>query len=96
MTVYISGPISCIEDMNRKAFSEAEQKLNAMGHRGVNPHEICSTMDPSSTWEQYMREDLKALLRCDAFTMLDGWKDSCGASLENLVAQTLGMPEIKI
>jgi hypothetical protein len=38
-----------------------------------------------------MRNDLKALLDCDALALLDGWQQSAGAHLEMHVAHRVGM-----
>lgn len=40
MKVYIAGPIASKPNKNQEAFADAAQRLKAMGHEPVNPHEI--------------------------------------------------------
>lgn len=38
-----------------------------------------------------MKEDLGALMRCNAIFLMDNWKDSPGARCECLVAKEMGL-----
>lgn len=87
-TVYISGPITGIPDLNRFAFSFVEGCIRARGLTPVNPHTLC---DPSLSWSQCMRADIAALCACDAILLLPGWERSNGAQLEVHVAHRLGI-----
>ena len=89
MRVYISGPITGIENGNFEAFAGAEASLYALGHSVVNPHAL--PHNHGKTWQDYMREDLRALLDCDAVFTLPGWQMSRGASIEVKLAKDLGM-----
>ena len=93
--VYISGPITGIPDYNRPAFAAAARALENMGHEPVNPHDV-TPFDPHMDWADYLRNDLIALLGCDAITMLPGAHNSRGAALERHVADALGFPHIEI
>lgn len=90
MKIYISGPITGIENGNKEAFDFAETALRARGHETVNPHSLPHDHDKS--WEAYMREDLRAMMDCDAVFALAGWSRSRGATVEVELAEVLGMP----
>lgn len=102
MRVYISGPITGRPDENRAAFTEAADRLRALGHEPVNPHDIDPSHDgpcrpgyapgaDGHTSACHMRADLRALLDCDAVTLLGGWATSRGASVEVSVAEIIGL-----
>lgn len=42
-------------------------------------------------WCQYLRDDIKHLVDCDAIVMLPGWEKSKGAILEEFIATSLGL-----
>jgi len=87
-TVYISGPITGIPEGNRPAFAAMAARLTAGGWRVINPHDLCDSHLILS-WEEYMRQDLAALLTCTHIVMLEGWGQSLGARLEKLVADAV-------
>lgn len=92
MATYISGPMSNHPDLNFPAFFRAAEKLRAKGHNVVNPAALPHINDDlTKEWGFYMREDLRALLNCDAIYMLPGWGASKGAQLELHVAKALNM-----
>lgn len=86
--VYISGPMTGIEDLNRADFTWAAKMVQVFGMQPVNPHDVC---DPSWDWHQCMRADIKALCDCDAILLLPGWEKSNGAQLELHIAHRLGL-----
>ena len=90
-TIYISGPISGLPDGNRPAFAEMAVTWRSKGWEVVNPHELFREVFRPLTWEDYMRDDLTALLTCTHIVMLPGWEQSRGARLEKYVAEHLGM-----
>lgn len=96
MTIYVSGPMSLIPDMNKAAFNEAAAELRQQGHTVLVPHEItavaANSANDACSWDQAMRADLIAMLRadCDTIAMLPGWEHSRGARLEHHVAKKLG------
>lgn len=89
MKVYVSGPMSGIEDYNYPAFHEAAAHYRRLGFDVVSPAEL--NTDTDGRWEDYLRTDLRALLTCDAIAMLAGWESSRGANLELHVARALAM-----
>lgn len=91
MKVYISGPMTGIPDLNRKAFDEAEKKLTLAKCYVANPHKIDA---PHDTYESHMAADIRELTYCDAIYLLPGWTESRGAMAEYAVAQVLGLLRI--
>jgi len=87
MKIYISGAITG-NDNAEKEFTKAEERLRIMGHTPVNPFKIKAK---GTSWADYMKADIKELLKCDAIYMLEGWKKSKGARLENSIAEQLGI-----
>lgn len=104
MKIYIAGPMTGRPDWNFPAFFETEEKLKELGYEVVNPaHNDGTTLEealansgstnsPSKSWGYYMRRDLPHVLSVDAICVLEGWRDSKGASLEVHVAEALGLP----
>lgn len=93
MRVYISGPITGVKNYE-KAFQRVEDKLAAMGHAVVNPCKLSHEHDKS--WGAFMREDIKALMDCDAIALLPGWEDSTGARIEESIARALSFVEVTL
>lgn len=91
MTIYVSGPITGIEGGNRKAFDEMALKLRDMGHMTINPHEIGDGLPRDSSWETYMRADVRRMMDADAVFTLPNWFTSRGAVIEVELADDLGM-----
>lgn len=89
MRIYISGPISGIKNGNIEEFNMVERAIEGGGNVPVNPHKLNHSHDKA--WVSYMREDIAALLLCDAICMLPGWRNSHGARLERKIAKKLGM-----
>lgn len=96
-SVYISGKITGTIDLNKFKFRQAENHLrNFYGDEAmiINPHTILHLHDKS--WEMYMREDVRAMLKCSCVFVLDDWKQSRGAITEVLLASYLGMPILEL
>lgn len=96
MKVYISGKISGLtteEALNN--FEIAENYLkDKFESKGValtliNPMKLEHNHDKS--WEEFMKEDIGALLSCDAIYLLKNWGDSRGARIERAIALELGI-----
>lgn len=87
--VYISGPMTGIDDLNVPAFNAAAAALEDAGYQVFNPaaHGVVEGWE----WADYLKLDLRELLNCDAFYTLPGWEVSKGASLEVHVAKQLGL-----
>ena len=88
MKIYISGPITGDPNYKEK-FDKAETSLNN-NYDVVNPTKVVP-FDENKTWSDYMREDIKVLLECNAIYMMKGWQKSKGATLEFIIAKHLDM-----
>lgn len=91
MRVYIAGPMTGYEDWNFSAFNKAADDLKNLGLEVINPVDINGT---NTDWLQCMKNDIRALIDCDAIYMLEGWEKSKGAYLEHTIATTLGLIRI--
>ena len=87
--IYISGPMTGMPELNFPAFHAEAARLTALGYEVVNPAEL--NPDPETGWHECMRNDLAALLTCDALALMDGWQKSAGAHLEMHVAHRVGI-----
>lgn len=87
--IYLSGPMSGLPELNFPAFHAEAARLRTLGFEVVNPADL--NPEPNTGWHECMRNDLKALLDCDALALLDGWQQSTGAHLEMHVAHRVGM-----
>lgn len=93
MKVYLSGPMTGIQDFNFPAFNAEAARLRAAGLQVVNPAEI--NPDTTMSWHECMRADIKALCDCDTLALLPGWESSQGAHLELHIAHRLGLRVIQ-
>jgi len=91
MSIYISGPMTGLPDFNYPAFEEALKRLTAAGLRCVSPHTLHGDAAKTSTWSDFLRRDVKAMMDCSALVMLPGWENSRGAQLERLIAEKLNI-----
>ncbi len=90
MTIYISGPMTGIEDSNLQAFDHAESQLTSKGYDVINPHKISEQVNLRffeqgrvPEYEDYLKEDIiQMLAKADAVLVLHGWRNSKGAKLE--------------
>lgn len=97
---YVSGPMTGREHHNFPAFFDAEEKLIAMGYDPLNPAR-CHRYD---TWEEaeahhtndgmiwcdYIKRDMKTLLRSDSIALLPEWEVSRGACIELAASVCMG------
>ena len=87
--IYISGPMTGKPDLNFPAFNAEALRLRSLGYEVANPVEL--NPDPAALWHDCMKNDIKALLDCDALALLPGWEDSHGAHLELHIAHRVGI-----
>jgi hypothetical protein len=89
-TLYLSGPMTGLPDLNHAAFWAEASRLRALGYYVVNPAEVNS--NPETPRQECLRRDLIEMLRdCDTLALLDGWETSEGAFLEMFVARSVGI-----
>ena len=89
--MFISGPMTCIEDFNKPVFDKfdkMEEYLKRIGHSVFNPAWLA--VDESWSKADLMAVDIAALGRCDAIVMLDGWERSAEALAEYEYAVATG------
>ena len=93
--VYLSGKMTGLaESEYRENFRNAEMFYRACGYEVVNPcnlSEIVLKRKPDATYEDFMREDYKAISGCTHIAMLEGWENSTGAKREKAEAERLGL-----
>lgn len=87
--VYISGKITGDPDYKQK-FKRAEEALQRMGAAPINPARLSEGL----TKNFYLPVCLQMLLTADVVYLLDDWKESEGAKIEEAVARYQGIPVI--
>lgn len=93
--VYLSGKMTGLEESEYKEnFRNAEMFYRACGYEVVNPcslSEIVLKRKPNATYEDFLREDFKAISGCTHIALLEGWESSPGARRERAEAERLGL-----
>lgn len=88
--VYISLPISGYDLEERKEKAMAmEVKLRGYGYDVFNP--LGEQFKKGLTTNEYMKQDLKALLDCDVIMLMHNFNRSAGCHTELCVAMAVGM-----
>ena len=88
MRLYVIGPVTGRENLNRKVFEDAKEKLWDAGYDVLIPHDV---VPPDASHEQAMRLSIKTMLGCDGVAALTDWDESRGAKLEREVAIACGL-----
>ena len=90
MRLYVIGPVTGRENLNRAAFEEARAKLERAGYSVTTPHDI---IPPDASHEDAMRESIGWITRRDrdGVAMLKEWDLSAGARFEYKVAVACGI-----
>lgn len=83
MRLYLSGPITGIENYLEN-FREAADGLKRDGYTDIiNPAELCAVLPAEhTTWDEYMTICMDLLEMADAVILLLGWKQSRGSQRE--------------
>ena len=82
MKVYVSGKITGTTDYKER-FETAENILRAgFGYDVINPAQVCAGLPEGMTHDEYMAVCLCLVNMCDAIYMMEGWRESNGASIE--------------
>ena len=101
--IYISGPVTDIDDDNRLAFRYAQGRLVGAGHTAEIPHDFIKPGMPHdlamlvsiATLTDYAESCMIGRSFCrrfDGVALLPGWEQSEGARLERAVAEACGIP----
>lgn len=91
MLLYLSGPMSGIEEFNYPAFNKAAAILRERGHDVINPAETAGGITHLDR-TRFMEIDVGYVMAADAVVVMEGWGRSKGAQLEVLLAANLGKP----
>ena len=102
--VYLSGPMTGIEDWNRAAFDDAEKRLRELGaQEPYNPANFIEQFESRShaacmyfslvelLYEELSTEHGYSTPWYDLLVSLPGWEQSTGARLEREVAEACGI-----
>ena len=94
--IYIAGPMTGLPDHNFPAFDAMATKLRGSWEwdEVISPREINAHYAPDYNpvhRHDWLRNDLRELLRCTHIMLLRGWPQSKGAMLELSVAHALNM-----
>lgn len=98
--VYISGPMTKVEDFNRASFQHARRYAEQTGRTAIvpgvgefyNANELETLTAEPDHREAWLRKDVNDILRCDSVWVLEGWENSRGSTFEVLIALELGIP----
>lgn len=91
MKIYISGKITGLPiEEAQQIFADAADQLAIMQHEPINPMAHVP-YNPDWQYHDYMAEDVRLLLQCDAIYMLHNWHDSKGARIERAIAMEAGI-----
>lgn len=89
MKVYISGPITGINDYLEK-FNNAEEYLTEQGYTVINPVKVNSNLPLDTSHDNFMKMCYVMLDMADSIYMLPGWEKSKGACIEYGYAKAKG------
>lgn len=100
---YIAGPMTGYPLHNFPAFDKAQEQIERLGFRCVNPAQLDRgiPIPEHEPWDrtfakQCIRRDLIAILdQCQAMYLLRGWSDSLGALVETSLARYCHMPMVE-
>lgn len=92
LSLYLSGPITGMPDLNKPAFDELREVLRPLFKNVLVPHDFFEGVDTEGwTWQQYMRTCVRELATADAIFLMKGWNQSRGALLEAHIAEQIGL-----
>ena len=104
--VYLAGPMRGYAQWNFPAFDLNRDYLVEHGFTVISPADLdrnvgfdsldSSSVFTESDFQDAMRRDYAALLRCDSIAFLNGWEKSRGANLERQFAEKLGLIKYRV
>lgn len=89
MRLYVIGPVTGRENLNRAEFERARKMLESRGYAVEIPHD---SVPPDAEWGAAMAISTNRLRFADGVARLNGWHASRGARLESKLARALGIP----
>ncbi len=91
-TIYLSGPITGLPENNYKGFALAQERLESLGHKVLNPHEFFEGSNTRDwTHDDFMRICIAEMMKADEVVTLPGWEHSKGAMIEVKIARLMFM-----
>jgi len=88
--VYISGPITEIDDNNKADFARAEKYWTELGYNVINPL-LNNHIYQKLGYNAVMGKDIQDMLACDIVAVLPDWMNSKGATQEVAIAIANGL-----
>lgn len=86
--VYVSAPITGMEDTAEERFTEAVRLVRSLGDVAINPWQENKSF---SRWGLAVIAGLELLRKCDAILLCDGREESKGCRIEQQFAQGAGI-----
>lgn len=91
---YIAGEIGKMQEHEYKPlFEQAKKEVRKLGYIPVSPVDLPHNHNRS--WTSYMKEDLIAMLGCDAIYCISNWRKSTGGRIEIELALQVGIDVIQ-
>jgi len=92
--VYLSGKMSGLKNYGKENFDRAEKQLRQEGFtKIVNPYKLGIKLSKKLhrklediSYEEFLKNDLIELLKCNMIYMLENWADSRGCTIERKLA----------
>ena len=92
-SIYISGPMTGLENHNSKGFYDTEVKLRNRGFTSIiNPIHISEIYGLGHDYNFYMRKAIEKLMTADAVYVFGNYKNSKGVAIEIELAHKVGIP----
>lgn len=88
LRVYVAGPMTGYEDLNRPAHAGESERLAALGHDPVSP---AGWIDQTQDRARCLQQAFALLVGCDAISVLPGWEASSGTRAEVAMARAIGL-----
>jgi hypothetical protein len=88
--IYLSGKMSNVKDLNIDKFKKWKKILQEKGFEVIIPHEIEGN-EKELSYDEYMKNDIAELLKCDIVGILDDWYHSPGSIKEIIVSRIVGI-----
>jgi hypothetical protein len=87
-----------IPNHNKEAFLQLEKDVTEtlkseypnVTYEIINPSKLDLDFENPS-WEDYMKNDIAKLMKCNCIVMMKGWENSRGAPIERALAKEFGM-----
>lgn len=88
MKIYISLPISGVEEKAREQADKIKLTISDAGHEPVSPFDI-NIEKKEPNYFDHICADLRVMMDCDAICFSEHWITSCGCQIEFDVARIL-------